>query len=148
MDAFNIFDIGSVIVYQVFIFWHLVPPKHCCLCCFSFVAFCSSAFFFYVGALLHVLKATLLICILFFFFVVYWVPLVIFKILYKCMHSDDAVISNSTDREQYNACPHTAFFIKSYVQLHHKNCNINAMHGFVTLASYNWHNQSPHSVLP
>ena len=23
MDAFNIFDIGSVVVYQVFIFWHL-----------------------------------------------------------------------------------------------------------------------------
>jgi hypothetical protein len=25
MDAFNIFDIGSVVVYQVFIFWHLFP---------------------------------------------------------------------------------------------------------------------------
>ena len=40
MDALSTNHIDSVVVYQVFIFWHLVPPPvHCCLCCFSVVAF-------------------------------------------------------------------------------------------------------------
>jgi hypothetical protein len=39
MDSFSTFDIDSVVVYQVFVFWHLFPPVHCCLCCFSFIAF-------------------------------------------------------------------------------------------------------------
>jgi hypothetical protein len=39
MNAFSTFDIDSVVVYEVLIFRHLVPPMHCCLFCCAFVAF-------------------------------------------------------------------------------------------------------------
>ena len=74
-----LFDIDSVVVYQVYIFWHLVLPMHCCLCCFSFVVFRGGVFcslrwnvvFTYRRSFVWLISSS--VSFLFFFLVVYWV---------------------------------------------------------------------------
>ena len=75
MDVFSTFDIDSVVVYYVFIFWHLVPPYALQSVLFLFhcvsrwsLAICAGTFFLRVEGLSFGLYP-----FLFFLFVVYWV---------------------------------------------------------------------------